>query len=353
MKSTPDLEVENARLRRELNDARQQQTATADVLKIISRSTFDLQTVFDALVGSAAKLCEAENAFIFRYDGDILRMASGHNVTPELREFVESHPIRPGRYSTTGRAASERRTIHIADVQADPEYDYGATQVFSTRTVLAVPMLRGEELLGVLTLFRPEACPFTEKQIELVTTFADQAVIAIENARLFDEVQARTRELSQSIGELHALGEISQAVNSTLDLETVLTTIVAKATQLSNTEAGAIYVFDDASQEFRLRATYGLDETIAPNSGIATSASARPQSAKPSNSACRCRFRTFRSIRRPRWMSFFVQAFVLCYSFRCLVPSGASVPLWSGASSPVSFLRARSNYYRPLRRNRF
>ena len=263
MKSTPDLEVENARLRRELNDARQQQTATADVLKIISRSTFDLQTVFDALVGSAAKLCEAENAFIFRYDGDVLRMASGHNVTPELREFVESHPIRPGRYSTTGRAAAERRTIHIADVQADPEYDYGATQVFSTRTVLAVPMLRGEELLGVLTLFRPEPCPFTEKQIELVTTFADQAVIAIENARLFDEVQARTRELSQSIGELRALGEISQAVNSTLDLETVLTTIVAKATQLSNTEAGAIYVFDDASQEFRLRATYGLDETIA------------------------------------------------------------------------------------------
>ena len=263
MKSTPDLEVENARLRRELNDARQQQTATADVLKIISRSTFDLQTVFDALVGSAAKLCEAENAFIFRYDGDVLRMASGHNVTPELRKFVESHPIRPGRYSTTGRAASERRTIHIADVRADPEYDYGATQVFSTRTVLAVPMLRGEELLGVLTLFRPEACPFTEKQIDLVTTFADQAVIAIENARLFDEVQARTRELSQSIGELHALGEISQAVNSTLDLETVLTTIVAKATQLSNTEAGAIYVFDDASQEFRLRATYGLDETIA------------------------------------------------------------------------------------------
>ena len=104
--------------------------------------------------------------------------------------------------------------------------------------------------------------PFTDKQIELVTTFADQAVIAIENVRLFDEVQARTRELSQSIGELRALGEVSQAVNSTLDLETVLTTIVAKATQLSNTEAGAIYVFDDASREFRLRATYGMDDTI-------------------------------------------------------------------------------------------
>jgi GAF domain-containing protein len=116
--------------------------------------------------------------------------------------------------------------------------------------------------IGVITLLRSQVRPFTEKQIDLVTTFADQAVIAIENVRLFDEVQARTRELSQSIGELRALGEVSQAVNSTLDLETVLTTIVAKATQLSNTEAGAIYVFDDANREFRLRATYGMDDAI-------------------------------------------------------------------------------------------
>ena len=130
------------------------------------------------------------------------------------------------------------------------------------RTTLAVPMLKGDDLVGTITLYRLEFKPFTDKQIELVETFADQAVIAIENVRLFDEVQARTRELSQSIGELRALGEVSQAVNSTLDLETVLTTIVAKATQLSNTEAGAIYVFDDASREFRLRATYGMDDAI-------------------------------------------------------------------------------------------
>jgi GAF domain-containing protein len=131
------------------------------------------------------------------------------------------------------------------------------------RTVLAVPMLRESSLLGVITILKTTVDPFTDKQIELVTTFADQAVIAIENVRLFDEVQARTRELAQSVGELQALGEVSQAVNSTVDLETVLTTIVAKATQLSSTEAGAIYVFEDANQEFRLRATYGLDEKVA------------------------------------------------------------------------------------------
>ena len=132
------------------------------------------------------------------------------------------------------------------------------------RTTLSVPLLRENEAIGCITVRRLEVRPFTDKQIELVTTFADQAVIAIENLRLFEEVQARTRDLAQSVEELRALGEVTQAVNSTVDLETVLTTIVAKATQLSSTEAGAIYAFDDTSQEFQLRATYGLDDaTVA------------------------------------------------------------------------------------------
>ena len=153
--------------------------------------------------------------------------------------------------------------MQISDVLSDPEYAYLESQKMGGfRTMLGVPLLREGTPIGVLLLARPDVQPFTQKQIDLVETFADQAVIAIENVRLFDEVQARTRELAQSVGELRALGEVTQAVNSTVDLETVLTTIVAKATQLSNTEAGAIYVFDEAKQEFRLRATYGLDETI-------------------------------------------------------------------------------------------
>ena len=162
-----------------------------------------------------------------------------------------------------GRALLEGRVVHIPDVKADPEYTSGDMQrLGGYRTVLSVPMLREGVPIGVLSLTRSEVRPFTDKQIELATTFADQAAIAIENVRLFERVEARTSELAQSVKELQALGEVTQSVNSSVDLETVLTTIVAKATQLSNTEAGAIYVFEEANEEFRLRATYGMDERI-------------------------------------------------------------------------------------------
>ncbi len=181
----------------------------------------------------------------------------------ELKDEFARVQFKPGRDSVTGRALLERATVHILDAQADPEYKLLKIQKLSGyRSMIGTPLLREGSPIGVFGLARYAVRPFTDKQIELLTTFADQAVIAIENARLFNEVQARTRELSQSIGELRALGEVSQAVNLTVDLETVLTTIVAKATQLSNTEAGAIYVLDDASREFRLRATYGMDDTI-------------------------------------------------------------------------------------------
>src|SRR5205809_6428731 len=169
------------------------------------------------------------------------------------------------RLGVTGRAVTDRAIVHVPDLQAaEAEFPQGATYArqYGHRTTLATPLLREGIAIGAILIRRMDVRPFTDKQIELLTTFADQAVIAIENARLFDEVQARTRDLSQSISELRALGEVSQAVNSTVDLETVLSTIVAKATQLSNTEAGAIYVFDDASREFRLRATYGMDAKI-------------------------------------------------------------------------------------------
>jgi signal transduction histidine kinase len=162
-----------------------------------------------------------------------------------------------------GRAAVEGRVVHVSDVLADPDYTrHDVQKIAGYRAALGVPLLREGKVVGVIFLSRTKPQQFTDKQVELVTTFADQAVIAIENVRLFDEVQARTRELSQSVGELLALGEVSQAINSTLDVETVLTTIVVKAAQLSATEAGAIYTFDESRQRFLLRATHGMDEVM-------------------------------------------------------------------------------------------
>jgi two-component system NtrC family sensor kinase len=258
------IAIENTRLLSELRESLQQQTATADVLKVISRSTFDLQTVLNTLTESAARLCQADKGAIMMRDGDLYRIRANYGFSDEAVQFALINPLQPDRGSATGRAALEGRAIHIPDALADPEYRAaGYHKAFGYRSMLAIPLLREGTAIGTFTLTRDEVNPFTEKQKELATTFADQAVIAIENVRLFDEVQARTRELAQSVGELRALGEVTQAVNSTVDLETVLTTIVAKATLLSNTEAGAIYVFDDANQEFRLRATYGLDDTVA------------------------------------------------------------------------------------------
>jgi two-component system, NtrC family, sensor kinase len=248
----------------DLTESLDQQTATAKVLEVISRSAFDLHAIFDTVAESAVRLCGADRAIIYRFDGEMLRMAVAYNVPPEFKEFIEQNPFRPGRHNCTGRAALERGTIHIPDILADPEYTYGARAFFPTEsaTVLGVPILKGDDLLGVITIYHERVRPFTDKQIALVETFADQSAIAIENVRLLDELRQRTNELGRSVGELRALGEVSQAVNSTLDLETVLSTIVANAVQLSGTEAGAIYVFNNTQREFRLRATYGMDREL-------------------------------------------------------------------------------------------
>jgi signal transduction histidine kinase len=264
------IAIENARLLNELRqrtadltESLEQQTATSKVLEVISRSAFDLQAVFEAVAESSVRLCGADRAFIYRFDGELLRMAVALNAPKALKDFLTQNPIRPGRYSSAARAALERRTIHIPDVLADPEYSYGVKDVEKIRTVVAVPILKGDDLLGVMIIYHLEGVrPFTAKQIALVETFADQAAIAIDNVRLLDELRHRTDELGRSVSELRALGEVSQAVNSTLDLKTVLSTIVGKAVQLSGTEAGAIYGYDEQAHEFRLRATYGMDQAL-------------------------------------------------------------------------------------------
>ena len=428
----------------DLTEALEQQTATADMLEVISRSTFDLPAVLNTLVDSAAKLCNADCAFIFRFEDGAYRLAASHGFSEEYRQFIVRNPIKPGRGTLVGRTALEARTVHLPDCLADPEYVWTESQkIGGFRTMLGVPLLREGNSIGVIALTRSAVKPFTGKQIELIETFADQAVIAIENVRLFEAEQQRTSELSESleqqtatakilsvisnslndtqpvfdaivqsgmrlfpgaaifialadaqevravaiaesdpdraeawrhrfpfpltreymhsvaildrrmldipdvenapdemaagkknflasgcravtimpmmrgdaaigalsvvrresgplsdkqlavlrtfaaqaviaientrllselrqrttdlgssVGQLRALGEVSQAVNSTLDLETVLSTIVSKAVQLSGTDAGTIYVFDEVRQEFNLRATYGMNEEM-------------------------------------------------------------------------------------------
>jgi GAF domain-containing protein len=227
------IAIENTRLLNELRESLQQQTATADVLKVISRSAFDLQTVLDTLIETAVRLCDARRGAIMRRDGDTYHGVAFYNAS-ELIDFIRRHPVTPGRHTVTARVALERRTIHVADLQADAEYRYALRDIDPIRTELGVPMFRGDDIVGVVILYRLEVQPFTEKQIELVTTFADQAVIAIENARLLSELR---ESLQQQTATADVLKVISR---STFDLQVVLDTLVQSAVRLCEADMGAI-----------------------------------------------------------------------------------------------------------------
>ena len=242
------IAIENTRLLNELRQSLEQQTGTADVLRVISRSTFDLQTVLDTLVESAAHLCDADMASIVRPDGSYLQMAANYRFSQAFVDVVTTTPISAGG-TLSGRAMVEGRTIHIPDVLADPGYTLSAVQKISRfRSGLGVPLMREGSAIGVIVLLRSQVRPFTDKQIELVSTFADQAVIAIENVRLFEAEQQRTRELAESLEQQTATSEVLSVISSSPgELEPVFQSMLENAVRICEAKFGNLFLVDGDS----------------------------------------------------------------------------------------------------------
>ena len=256
----------------QVTEALEQQTATAEILRVISRSRADVQPVFDTIAESAVRLCEGRYCTVYRFDGELIhRVATHHDLDAKGHEVMAgAYPMRPSSArSLTARAIESRAVVHSADYETDREVDEATRQRARTigyRTGIAVPMLRAGVPIGCITVTRSDATggarPFSAKEVALLETFANQAVIAIENVRLFRELRERTDELTRSVEELRALGEVGRALASTLDLETVLRTIVSRANQLAGTQACSVFEYDEGREEFQLRTTHNLDPRV-------------------------------------------------------------------------------------------
>ncbi|WP_296492498.1 GAF domain-containing protein [Rhodoferax sp.] len=258
------IAIENVRLFKETREALNKQRAISEILKSVSKSSLDVQPVFDSIVRNAVVLCDALFGIVFRLDDGLLHMVAHQNLTPEVLALLSRmYPMRPDAEHASGRVILSGARVHVEDVAADPHYHQGVAAFGGWRSLLAVPMLAPDgAVLGVIWVARACAGPFPDDQIALLETFSDQATIAIENVRLFKELGARTDALTQAVEQTRALSEVGQAVSSTLDLGTVLATIVSNAVALSKADAGGtIYEFDEAAEVFVPRANHGVSDS--------------------------------------------------------------------------------------------
>jgi signal transduction histidine kinase len=252
----------------QVSEALERQTATSEILRVISSSPTNLQPIFDAILARATSLCEAHLGVLQLCEGDSYRAVAHRGASAEFERWLFEGPRPLDAVTGVGRAIREVQPIHIIDIADAPAYRerhparVATVELGGARTFLAVPMVKEGNAIGGIVIYRSEVRPFTDRQIELVQTFADQAVIAIENARLFNELQARTAQLTHSVEQLTALGDVGRALSSTLDLDAVLQTIVTRASQLAGADACSVFEYDEASEAFHLRATHSLDQEV-------------------------------------------------------------------------------------------
>jgi len=258
-----DLRLEAEGLREDLEEAREQQRATSEVLNVLGRFESDQQPVFETVVQNARTLCRADTGQIHIFDGSEFRVAFVAGGSDSYQELLVDNPIAPGTGTLVGRVALERGTIHIPDVLEDPDYRWQESlDRGRQRTMLGVPILDEDEVIGVVSLARTKVAPFSKRQIDLVTTFAAHGAIAIQTGSLFRTLEAQRVELGRSVEELQALADVGEAVSSTLDLQEVLQSIVTIAVDLSGTDGGSIFEFDPDTEEFELSTAVGTDDAL-------------------------------------------------------------------------------------------
>src|SRR5262249_49389732 len=250
--------AETERLRDELAGARDQLAATSEVLAVIGRSASDLEGVLETVVESARNLCRADAGQVFLVDGDRYRFAFGSGMTSEYREFIAGNPVMLDRGTLAGRIALDRRATQITDVLADPDYALAdAQRAGGYRTVMGVPMLLDGDVVGVLSVWRTQVDLFSDRAVDVLTTFAAQAALAVRTVDLISTLESRTVELGRKVTQLEGFGNVGQAVSFSLNLTEGLNTIITEAVQLSGTDGGSIYEFDEDAREFRVETVYG------------------------------------------------------------------------------------------------